>query len=204
MIHYVTKLLKTAHFFLYEHAWLNYSTQYERQYDGKYFVYTKVPKKVFAGGLPLEMGEEDLYKLFSSFGPVDNVKLVKGTNGCSKGYAFITYATQMLADLVLTEHSDENFFNSKNINVGPAMKKLTLVLTRSQIAQLIKLSNEWNSPLLSFSQPVLIGPVYLFSSVIQAWKSDRSDRIGLKLINFFLENSVRSDAIFYDSICRPD
>ena len=101
-----------------------------------------MPLKIFVGGLPTETNEEDLMKVFGKFGQVDNAKIVKQVNGMSKGYAFVTYALQEIADMVLTEYFDEIFFRSKNINIGPAMRRLAIFLTKSDLAKMIKLSNE--------------------------------------------------------------
>ena len=49
-------------------------------------------RKVFVGGLPQDVRQDDLQEYFGRFGEMENVKLVKDSkNGRSLGYAFLLY-----------------------------------------------------------------------------------------------------------------
>ena len=49
-------------------------------------------RKVFVGGLPKDVRQDDLQEYFGRFGEMENVKLVKDSkNGRSLGYAFLLY-----------------------------------------------------------------------------------------------------------------
>ena len=50
-----------------------------------------VPDTVFVGGLGVQVGEEQLEKVFSVFGQVKKVLVVMDIDGLSKGFGFITF-----------------------------------------------------------------------------------------------------------------
>jgi len=58
------------------------------------------PNKIFIGGLPMFLGEEQIKELLVSFGPLRAFNLVKdGQTGNSKGYAFFEYVDPGVTDL---------------------------------------------------------------------------------------------------------
>lgn len=57
------------------------------------------PYKLFVGGLPIYLTDEQVKELLSSFGPLRSFNLVKDlSTGLSKGYAFAEYADPTLTD----------------------------------------------------------------------------------------------------------
>jgi splicing factor U2AF subunit len=51
------------------------------------------PNKIFMGGLPANLQEEQIKELATAFGPLKAFNLIKdGATGTSKGYAFFEYA----------------------------------------------------------------------------------------------------------------
>mmetsp|Transcript_18263 Transcript_18263/g.50131 ORF Transcript_18263/g.50131 Transcript_18263/m.50131 type:complete len:252 (-) Transcript_18263:232-987(-) len=57
--------------------------------------------EVVAAGLPMHMNEEDLYRAFSKYGVVQNVKVTRDMNGMSKGVALIVMAHRDAAEHAL-------------------------------------------------------------------------------------------------------
>eukprot|EP01089_Gocevia_fonbrunei_P004354 TRINITY_DN14371_c0_g1_i1.p1 TRINITY_DN14371_c0_g1~~TRINITY_DN14371_c0_g1_i1.p1 ORF type:complete len:332 (+),score=92.27 TRINITY_DN14371_c0_g1_i1:513-1508(+) len=67
------------------------------------------PNKIFVGGLPSFLNEEQVKELLSSFGPLRSFNLVKdSTTGNSKGYAFFEYM-----DASVTDRACENMNGMK-------------------------------------------------------------------------------------------
>lgn len=57
------------------------------------------PNKIYIGGLPTYINEDQVKELLSSFGQIKNLNLIKDpTNGQSKGYAFFEYADPEVTD----------------------------------------------------------------------------------------------------------
>jgi len=57
------------------------------------------PHKLFVGGLPQYLGEDQVKELLQTFGPLRGFNLVKdSTTGLSKGYAFCEYADHSVTD----------------------------------------------------------------------------------------------------------
>ena len=64
-------------------------------------------RKVFVGGLPQDVRQDDLQEYFGRFGEMENVKLVKDSkNGRSLGYAFLLYKDERSSKKVL-ENKDQ-------------------------------------------------------------------------------------------------
>lgn len=57
------------------------------------------PNKIFIGGLPSYLTEEQVRELLSSFGELKHFNLVKEYTGNSKGFAFAEYADPALTDI---------------------------------------------------------------------------------------------------------
>eukprot|EP00794_Sanderia_malayensis_P006009 gene6009-6707_t len=77
-----------------------------------------IPNRVFVKGFPRETSEEDLKAYFEEYGMVHESKIVKDKTGISKGYAFITFDSQDIAEKVkLLGNVD---FNGREIVLGPA------------------------------------------------------------------------------------
>jgi RNA recognition motif-containing protein len=52
----------------------------------------KMENKVYVGNLSFDVTDEDLEKLFSAYGKIEEVKVIKDRfSGKSKGFAFVTF-----------------------------------------------------------------------------------------------------------------
>ena len=54
--------------------------------------------KIYLGGLPLYLNEDDVRKLCEAFGMLKNFHLVKDSEGISKGYCFFEYIDPKVTD----------------------------------------------------------------------------------------------------------
>lgn len=91
------------------------------------------PDRIFVGGMSRETNEEDLFQLFSNYGEVKSTKIITDTEGSSKGYGFVTFATEEEAQKIQLAALDLTLHNRK-LNIGPAMKK-NLILNNDNKAQ---------------------------------------------------------------------
>lgn len=57
------------------------------------------PNKIFIGGLPIHLNEEQVMELLKAFGELRAFNLVKDTTGASKGFAFCEYVDHTLTDV---------------------------------------------------------------------------------------------------------
>lgn len=64
---------------------------------------TLVPNRVFVGGIASNTSEEELARLFSSYGNVKSTKIISDRAGVSKGYGFVTFEQENEAKKVLKE-----------------------------------------------------------------------------------------------------
>lgn len=66
---------------------------------------TPVSTKIYIAGLSWSTDERQLRDLFATFGPIDEVELIKDNyTGQSRGFAFITYKEQESAARALALH----------------------------------------------------------------------------------------------------
>ena len=66
---------------------------------------------VFFGGMPFELTEGDIICIFSQYGEIVNINLIRDkTSGKSKGYGFICYEDQRSTDLAVDN------FNGAKVN----------------------------------------------------------------------------------------
>jgi heterogeneous nuclear ribonucleoprotein A1/A3 len=71
--------------------------------------------KLYVGNFPYSVDESQLREMFSSFGQIEDIALIMDREtGRSKGFAFITFATQQAAEAALS-------LNGKDID-GRALK----------------------------------------------------------------------------------
>ncbi|KAF8082546.1 hypothetical protein N665_0820s0007 [Sinapis alba] len=84
--------------------------------------------EVFIGGLPRDVGEEDLRDLCEAIGEIFEVRLVKDRDsGDSKGYAFVGFKTKDVAQKAIEElHSIE--FKGKNLRCSLSETKNRLFI----------------------------------------------------------------------------
>lgn len=71
--------------------------------------------KLYVGNFPYSVDESQLREMFSSFGEIEDISLIKDREtGRSKGFGFITFATQVGAETALS-------LNGKDLD-GRALK----------------------------------------------------------------------------------
>ena len=59
-------------------------------------------RKMFVGGLPQDVRQDDLREYFGRFGAIESIKLVMDSNkGRSRGYAFLLYKDERSSKKVL-------------------------------------------------------------------------------------------------------
>ncbi|XP_065067325.1 protein boule-like [Rhopilema esculentum] len=108
---------------------------------------TDIPNRVFVKGFPREASEDDLKIFFEEYGMVHESKIVKDKSGTSKGYAFITFDSQTVAEKVKLLGNVE--YEGKEIVVGPArVRQKRSSLFKGRPEQL------WQSVVPGVQQPV--------------------------------------------------
>ena len=71
--------------------------------------------KLYVGNFPYSIDEDQLREMFSTFGQIEDIALIKDREtGRSKGFAFITFASQQAAETALS-------LNGKDVD-GRALK----------------------------------------------------------------------------------
>lgn len=75
--------------------------------------------KLYVGNLPYSVEEADLQKEFSSYGEIEEVVVIKDREtGRSKGFAFVTFATQHAAESALELNGKDMGGRSMRVNVA--------------------------------------------------------------------------------------
>jgi len=75
--------------------------------------------KLYVGNFPYSVDESQLREMFSSFGAIDDVALIKDREtGRSKGFAFITFATQQAAETALSLNGKDIEGRSLKVNMA--------------------------------------------------------------------------------------
>jgi RNA recognition motif-containing protein len=64
---------------------------------------TKVPNRIFVGGIPPGTTEAELEQCFARFGNIRQSKVIIDKGGQPKGYGFVTFETEGEASAVLKE-----------------------------------------------------------------------------------------------------
>jgi heterogeneous nuclear ribonucleoprotein A1/A3 len=78
--------------------------------------------KLYVGNLPYTIDESKLEEIFSAYGDLDEVKLIRDRDtGRSRGFAFITFATQHAAEKALEQDGKE--IDGQAIKVNMAKEK---------------------------------------------------------------------------------
>ncbi|CAG0917394.1 unnamed protein product [Notodromas monacha] len=88
---------------------------------------TRIPNRVFIGGIPPMTTEADVHSCFSKYGNVRAVKLIMDKSGVPKGYGFVTFETEEEANLVLKAVELEGGslpFKDRKLNIGEAVRKM--------------------------------------------------------------------------------
>jgi RNA recognition motif-containing protein len=75
---------------------------------------------IYVGNLSFRVTEDELRALFTEFGEVDSVKIIKDRNsGRSKGYGFVDMPSNSEADQAI-KALNRKFVEGQNIKVNPA------------------------------------------------------------------------------------
>ena len=78
----------------------------------------EIPNRVFVKGFPKDAVEEDLVTYFKSFGIVRDTKVVRDKSLISKGYGFVTFDSQGIAEEVRAMGSVK--YEDIDMVIGPA------------------------------------------------------------------------------------
>lgn len=77
-------------------------------------------KKLFVGGLPFEMTEQDLRQIFEEYGPITSAKVINDAEtGRSRGFGFVELQEDDKADLAISELNGATI-EDKKISVSVA------------------------------------------------------------------------------------
>ena len=75
--------------------------------------------KLYVGNFPYSVDESKLREMFSSFGEISDITLIKDRDtGRSKGFAFITFATQQAAETALSLNGKDVDGRSLKVNMA--------------------------------------------------------------------------------------
>ena len=74
--------------------------------------------KFYVGNLDFAVTEDDLRELFGEIGAVGGASIVKGPDGRSKGFAFVTMMDDDLDEKCMALDGKE--LNGRNLNINPA------------------------------------------------------------------------------------
>ena len=78
--------------------------------------------KLYVGNLPYSVDESHLEQLFSAYGGVDEVVLIKDREtGRSKGFAFVTFNSQDAAEKALEQNGKE--YEGRTMRVNHARER---------------------------------------------------------------------------------
>ena len=78
--------------------------------------------KLYVGNFPYSVDESQLSEMFSTFGQIEDISLIKDREtGRSKGFAFITFATQQAAESALSLAGKE--MEGRTLKVNMAQEK---------------------------------------------------------------------------------
>uniref|UniRef100_A0A914ULR7 RRM domain-containing protein n=1 Tax=Plectus sambesii TaxID=2011161 RepID=A0A914ULR7_9BILA len=87
--------------------------------------YELIQHRIFVGGFPSATNESELRTFFEKFGHIREAKVIRSTEGSSKGYGFVTFDTEEEAQNVRNLSPDQLEFKGRRLNLGPAMRRIT-------------------------------------------------------------------------------
>lgn len=77
--------------------------------------------RVFVGNLPWTIGSQELRLFASSFGPVQQATVIfDKTNGLSKGYGFVTFATREGFNAATMSGAGSQVLEGNHVNIQTA------------------------------------------------------------------------------------
>lgn len=83
--------------------------------------------KLFVGQLPFECTEDRLRNLFSAYGTVEHIHILRDNSNRSRGAAFVTYSTVEEADTaIFTLHNRYRMLTNRAIQVSYAKNSLNI------------------------------------------------------------------------------
>lgn len=87
--------------------------------------YEMIPHRVFVGGFQAGTTEQELRSFFEQYGDIREVKVIRNTEGSSKGYGFVTFDTEDEASVVRKLTPEKLEFKGRRLNLGPAMRRIS-------------------------------------------------------------------------------
>ena len=80
--------------------------------------------KLYVGNLPFSADEAQLRELFSAYGEISELAMITDRDtGRSKGFAFITFATQQAADKALEQDGKDLGGRNMRVNIAQEREK---------------------------------------------------------------------------------
>ncbi|KAF7728261.1 hypothetical protein EC973_006435 [Apophysomyces ossiformis] len=133
------------------------------------------PNKIFVGGLPMYLNEEQVMELLKSFGELRAFNLVKDTmTGQSKGFAFCEYADPSVTDLACQGLNEMELGDRK------------LVVQRASVGAKHSMATE-----------MAMGPVIDFVPIMAGVKEEEATRV-LTLMNMVTPEELENDEEYQD------
>lgn len=77
------------------------STSENKVEDSGITVYKASTSKLFIGGISWETTDNGFYKCFETFGPVKEAYIMRDMNGSSRGFGFVTFESEAVAENVV-------------------------------------------------------------------------------------------------------
>ena len=75
--------------------------------------------KLYVGNFPYSVDEAQIRELFSSYGDIEEVSVISDRNtGQSKGFAFVTFATQNAAERALEQNGKDLKGRALRVNIA--------------------------------------------------------------------------------------
>ena len=82
--------------------------------------------KLYVGNFPYSVSENDLRDISSAYGPIEEIRVISDRDtGRSKGFAFITFATQSAAESALEQNGKDLKGRALRVNVAQDKVKTT-------------------------------------------------------------------------------
>ena len=79
--------------------------------------------KLYVGNLPYTVDDAQLRDLFDKYGEIDEMALIMDRDtGRSKGFAFVTFATQQAAEKALAENGKDVGGRALRVNIAEEKK----------------------------------------------------------------------------------
>jgi RNA recognition motif-containing protein len=92
--------------------------------------------RVFVGSLQVDVTEEIIKKVFEKVEPklpIRDIKIVRESNGQSKGYGFVTYANEEDAQKVINKPPGAFGYKTRQWNIAPAVRRFPPLVAPSNV-----------------------------------------------------------------------